>query len=96
MVFEKSDPEHKGRVTEARLYEVFRECGFNVEPPEVTRFAKRLALAVEENVDPREPPKGVEEQVRVGWINYRKLLRRYQRVAQGTTSLKLIEKIRRK
>lgn len=94
VVFEKTDPEGKGRVTEARLYDILRECGMNVEPSEVSVLVQRLTIAVEEVVDPRERPKGVEEMVRPGFVNYRKLLRRFQRVSPGTISSKLIQKIR--
>ncbi|VDN36496.1 unnamed protein product [Dibothriocephalus latus] len=96
VVFEKTDPCHKGSVPEARLYDILRECGMNVEPKEVTRFAKMLARAVDDCDGVTEPPKGKEEQVRPGLINYHKLLRRYQRLTPGSAALSIIKTIREK
>nr|VZI09132.1 unnamed protein product [Spirometra erinaceieuropaei] len=96
VVFEKTDPCHKGSVTEARLYDILRECGMNVEPKEVSRFAKMLARAVDDCDGVTEPPKGKEEQVRPGLINYHKLLRRYQRLTPGSPALSIIKTIREK
>ncbi|VDL88062.1 unnamed protein product [Schistocephalus solidus] len=68
----------------------------NVEPKEVSRFAKMLARAVDDCDGITEPPKGKEEQVRPGLINYHKLLRRYQRLTPGSPALSIIKTIREK
>lgn len=98
MVFEKTDEQHHGVVTEARLFDIMRELGLFIERLELTKFVNMVKVAVDDQVcgNSTEPPTENAEQARVGFVNYNKLLRRYQRIAPGSHVSNVIEHIKHK